>query len=71
MSTQLKEIGRYVEQLKRRLESTQNELSQSSQLVAAQHARADTLEQQLTQIRKAPVAKRKPSSRKPKPKRDP
>ena len=70
MSTQLKEIGRYVEQLKRRLESTQNELSQSRQLAAAQQARAETLGQQLTQVRKAPSAKRT-STRKPKPKSNP
>lgn len=65
MSTQLKEASRQVEQLQRRLESIQNELSQSRQSAAAQHARADTLEQQLTQVRKAPGAKRKPSTRKP------
>ena len=65
---QLKEVVSHVEQLHRRLESTQNELSQSRQLAAAQHARAETLEQQLTQVRQAPSAKRKPSTRKPKPK---
>jgi predicted nucleic acid-binding Zn-ribbon protein len=66
MSTQLKEAGRNVEQLQRRLESTQNELSQSRQLAAAQHARAETLEQQLTLVRQAPSVKRKPSTRNPK-----
>jgi len=70
MSTQLKEVGRHVEQLQRRLESTQNELSQSRQLAAAQQARAETLGQQLTQVRKAPSAKRT-STRKPKPKSNP
>lgn len=67
---QLKTVGRHVEQLQRRLESTQDELNQSRQSAAAQQARADTLEQQLTQARKAPGAKRKPSTRKPKSKSD-
>jgi hypothetical protein len=40
-------------------------------LAAAQHARAETLEQQLTLVRKDTSAKRKPSTRKPKPKSDP
>lgn len=70
MSTQLKEAGRHVEQLQRRLESTHNELSQSRQLAAAQQARAETLEQQLTQANKAASAKRKPSTRKAKPRSD-
>jgi hypothetical protein len=47
------------------LESTQNELSQTQQRAAAQQARAETLEQQLTQLRQAPATKRKPRSRKP------
>ncbi|MBK5356093.1 DNA-binding protein [Pseudomonas sp. TH41] len=63
--TQLKEVGRHVEQLQRRLESIQTELSQTQQRAAAQHARAETLEQQLTQVRQVPAAKRKPRSRKP------
>jgi septal ring factor EnvC (AmiA/AmiB activator) len=66
MATQLKEVGRHVEQLRRQLESIQNELSQSRQSAAAQHARAETLEQQLTLVRQAPSVKRKPSTRKPK-----
>ncbi|NUU39025.1 DNA-binding protein [Pseudomonas sp. C2B4] len=57
---QFKEAGRQVEQLQRRLESVQAELSQSQQRAAAQHARADTLEEQLKQVREAPTAKRKP-----------
>ena len=68
---QLKAVERHVEQLQRRLESTQNELSQSRQLGAAQQARAEILEQQLTQTNKTTGTKRKPSTRKPKPKSDP
>lgn len=64
-ATQLKEVGRHVEQLQRRLESIQAELSQTQQRAAAQHARAETLEQQLLQVRQVPIAKRKPRSRKP------
>ncbi|EJM56584.1 methyl coenzyme M reductase, gamma subunit [Pseudomonas sp. GM49] len=62
MAAQFKEVGRHVEQLQRRLESTQNELSQTQQHAAAQQARADTLEQQLTQLRQVPAVKRKPKS---------
>jgi DNA repair exonuclease SbcCD ATPase subunit len=66
MTAELKAVGRQVEQLQRRVESTQHELSQSRQSAAAQHARAETLEQQLTLVRQAPSVKRKPSTRKPK-----
>ncbi|KPU59412.1 hypothetical protein AN403_3029 [Pseudomonas fluorescens] len=62
---QLKEVGRHVEQLQRRLQSIQTELSQTQQWAAAQQARADTLEQQLTQVRQAPAATRKMRARKP------
>ncbi|MHC8350860.1 DNA-binding protein [Pseudomonas sp. RT4P38] len=65
MSIQLKETGRRIEQLQRRLESNQTELNQTLQRAAAQQARADTLEQQLTQLRQTAVTKRKPRSRKP------
>jgi hypothetical protein len=66
MTAELKAVGRQVEQLQRRVVSTQHELSQSRQSAAAQHARAETLEQQLTLVRQAPSVKRKPSTRKPK-----
>jgi len=65
ITAQFREAGRHVEQLQRRLESIQIELSQTQQCAAAQQARAETLEQQLTQLRQAPAAKRKPKSRKP------
>jgi len=70
MMIQLKAAGRQVEQLQRRLESIQSELSQARQLTAAHQARAETLEQQLSQANKAIGAKRKPSMRKPKPRID-
>eukprot|EP01030_Chromulinospumella_sphaerica_P021252 gene21252-21182_t len=54
---QFKEAGRHVEQLQRRLESIQTELSQTKQRAAAQQSRADTLEQQLPQLRKAAAIK--------------
>lgn len=60
MSIQLKETGRRIEQLQRRLESNQTELNQALQRAAAQQARADTLEQQLMQLRQTNVTKRKP-----------
>lgn len=62
--TQLKETGRHVEQLQRQLASIQIELSQTQQRAVAQQARAETLEQQLTQMRQVPVVKRKPRSQK-------
>ncbi|UUT22863.1 DNA-binding protein [Pseudomonas sp. T8] len=65
MTAQFKEAGRHVGQLQRRLESIQTELSHTQQRAAAQHARAETLEQQLTQVRQVPATKRKPRSRKP------
>ncbi|NUT76893.1 plasmid replication region [Pseudomonas sp. C1C7] len=68
VTAQFKEAGRQIEQLQRRLESAQAELSQSQQRAAAQHARADTLEQQLKQGREAPAAKRKPRTHKAVPK---
>lgn len=71
MTAEFKAVGRQVEQLQRRVESIQHELSQSRQSAAAQQARAETLEQQLTQANKAAATKRKPSTRKPKPKIDP
>lgn len=64
MMSQLKSVGRHVEQLQRRLESIQTELSLTQQRAAAQHARADTLEQQLMQVRQTPAAKRKTRARK-------
>lgn len=66
MTAELRAVERQVEQLQRRVESTQHELSQSRQSAAAQHARAETLEQQLTLVRQAPSVKRKPSTGKPK-----
>jgi chromosome segregation ATPase len=65
MAAQSKAVNRQVEQLQRRLESIQNELSQTQQRAVAQHARAETLELQLTQVRQVPAAKRKPRTRKP------
>lgn len=65
ITAQFKEAGRHVEQLQRRLESVQAGLSQTQQRSAAQQARADTLEQQLTQLSQATATKRKPRSRKP------
>jgi len=65
ITAQFKEAGRHVEQLQRRLESLQTELNQMLQRAAAQQARADTLEQQLMQLRQAAANKRKPRSRKP------
>jgi hypothetical protein len=50
--------------LQRRVESIQTELSQTQQRAAAQHARAETLEQQLAQVRQPPAIKRKPRTRK-------
>ncbi|MNI41141.1 hypothetical protein D3C81_1655410 [compost metagenome] len=70
MSTQLKEAGRHVEQLQRRLESIQIELSETQQRAVAQQTRAETLEQQLMQMRQAPAVKRTPRIRKPKLKSD-
>lgn len=70
MSTQLKGVGRHVEQLQRRLESIQIELSETQQRAVAQQARAETLEQQLMQMRQAPAVKRTPRIRKPKLKSD-
>lgn len=64
MAVQLKDAGRQVEQSVRRLESLQTPLSQAQQLAAAQLARAETLEQQLSHMRQQPEAKRKPRVRK-------
>jgi chromosome segregation ATPase len=64
MAAQLKEAGRLVERLQRRLESIQIELSQTQQRAVAQHARAETLEQQLTQVRQVSESKRKTRNRK-------
>lgn len=64
LTVQCKEAGRHVEQLQRRLENTQNELSRSELRAVAQQARADTLEQQLIRERQAPSTKRKPRARK-------
>lgn len=61
---ELKAVSRQLEQLQRRLESTQVELSQAEQRAAAQMARSDTLEQQLTQLREQSPLKRKPRVRK-------
>lgn len=49
MTVPFKAAGRQVEHLHRRLESIQTELSQTQQRAAAEQARAETLEQQLTQ----------------------
>nr|WP_180204888.1 DNA-binding protein [Pseudomonas sp. SbOxS1]NYU04888.1 plasmid replication region [Pseudomonas sp. SbOxS1] len=64
MTIQLKAAARQVEQLQRRIESVQTESSQIQQRAAAQQARADTLEQQLIQMREVPPAKRKARVRK-------
>ncbi|WCM48497.1 DNA-binding protein [Pseudomonas sp. WJP1] len=64
MAIQLKATGRQVEQLQRRIELSQTEFNQVQQRAAAQQARADTLEQQLIQVREAPPAKRKARIRK-------
>lgn len=61
---ELKAVSRQLEQLQRRLESTQVELSQAEQRAAAQMARSDTLEQQLTRLREQSPPKRKPRVRK-------
>lgn len=57
---QLKVASRKNDELQRKLESAQSELSQVQQRAAAQLARAETLEQQLIQTRKLPETKRKP-----------
>lgn len=59
-----KVANRRCDDLRRRLESAQNELSRAEQRAAAQLARAETLEQQLIQIRQLPEIKRKPRVRK-------
>lgn len=64
MAVQLKDAGRQIEQSVRRLQSLQTQLSQALQLAAAQLARAETLEQQLSHMRHLPEAKRKPRVRK-------
>ncbi|WP_246883829.1 DNA-binding protein [Pseudomonas koreensis] len=62
--SQSKVASRRCDDLRRRLESAQSELSQAEQRTAAQLARAETLEQQLIQIRQLPEIKRKPRVRK-------
>jgi hypothetical protein len=64
MAIQLKAAGRQVEQLQRKVELQQSELNQVQQQAAAQQARAETLEQQLIQVREALPAKRKARVRK-------
>ncbi|WP_223459967.1 MULTISPECIES: hypothetical protein [unclassified Pseudomonas] len=64
MTAQIKTAERQVEQLQWRLESIQTELNQTLQRAAAQQTRADTLEQQLMQVRQVPAAKRKTRARK-------
>jgi len=61
---QLKTASRKNDELQRKLESSQSELSQAQQRVAAQLARAETLEQQLILLRKVPETKGKPRARK-------
>lgn len=65
ITAQFKEAVRQLEHLQRRLVTIQAELSHAQQHAAAQRARADTLEQHLTQGHQAPAAKRKPRPRKP------
>lgn len=62
--SQSKVASRRCDDLRRRLESAQSELSQAEQRTAAQLARAETLEQQLIQIRQLSEIKRKPRVRK-------
>lgn len=61
---QLKGASRKNDELRRKLESSQSELSQAQQTAAAQLARAETLEQQLIHVRQLPETKRKPRVRK-------
>lgn len=61
---QLRAASRKNDELQRKLESSQSELSQAQQRAAAQLARAETLEQQLIQIRQVPETKREPRARK-------
>lgn len=61
---QLKAASRKHDDLQRKLELAQSELSQAQQHAAAQLARAETLEQQLTQFRQIPETRRKPRARK-------
>lgn len=60
---QLKEVGRHVEQLQRRLESKQDELTRAQQDAVAQRARADTLETQLQLAFQPAKAKSRPSKK--------
>lgn len=62
--SQSKVASRRCDDLRRRLESAQSELSRAEQRAAAQLARAETLEQQLIQIRQLSEIKRKPRVRK-------
>lgn len=61
---QLKAASRKYDDLQRKLELAQSERSQAQQHAAAQLARAETLEQQLTQTRQTLETKRKPRARK-------
>ncbi|MBX7276737.1 DNA-binding protein [Pseudomonas sp. ERGC3:05] len=61
---QLKAASRKNDELQRKLESSQSELSQAQQRTAAQLARAETLEQQLNQMRQVPESKLKTRARK-------
>jgi len=61
---QLKTARRKNDELQRKLESYQSELSQAQQRAAAQLARAETLEQQLIQTRELSETKRKPRAQK-------
>lgn len=61
---QLKAASRKHDDLQRKLELAQRELSQAQQHAAAQLARAETLDQQLTQTRQIPETRRKPRARK-------
>lgn len=63
VTVQSKSLERRAEGLLRRLEATRVELGEAQQRAAAQQARADTLEQQLIQLRGAPTAKRKVRAR--------
>lgn len=64
VANQLKTASRKSDDLQRKLELSQGELSQALQRATAQLAWAETLDQQLVQIRQLPEIKRKPRARK-------
>ncbi|KPG96282.1 DNA-binding protein [Pseudomonas sp. RIT-PI-r] len=63
-SSQLKMATRRCDELQRKLESAQGDLSEAQQRAVAQLARAETLEQQLLQLRQLSETKPKSSARK-------